>query len=60
MTATNHLHHLIHTEQININLVLREIGIDKNTLFEKLEANQFNSEEMVKIRKIIKDWEEFQ
>jgi len=60
MTSTTHLHHLIHTEQININLVIREIGIDKNTLFEKLESNQFNSEEMVKIRKIIKDWEEFQ
>jgi len=55
MTLTSRLHHLIHTEQINLNLVVRELGLTKEDLFEKLEANMFNSEELSKIRLLLKE-----
>jgi len=54
-TATTQLHHLIHTEQINLNLVIRELGLTKDDLFEKIEANQFNAEELKRIRQLIKE-----
>jgi len=55
MTLTSRLHHLIHTEQINLNLVVRELGLTKEDLFEKISTNNFNSDELSKIRLLLRE-----